>query len=247
MNYYGVVRSSDHLAHYGVKGMRWGVRRAIVTGNQRALDRHYRRAARKLAKLQNIGDNPYKSVAKAAGYGTAAAGTAALALGGTGLAAKGMRYGAAGLRTLHTKFGKKKNGAVAGALTAAGGSKRFQRIDNAAKALEDWGKGTTNINIQRAVIDPKTGLLVKKGALGKDGAGINIGNNKIFRAGAALATAGLAAKAYQHGRRAKKSEDYREKAERFRDEMDKAFANTEYEGQYAKMSRKQQRRRRGYY
>lgn len=246
MNYYGVIRSTDHLAHYGVKGMRWGVRRAIVTGNQRALDRHYRKAARKLAKLQNIGDNAYKSIAKSAAYGTAAAGTGALALGGTGLAAKGMRYGAAGLRTLHTRFGKKKNGAVAGALSVAGGSKRFQRIDKAAQALEDWGKGTTNININKLVVDPKTGQLVKKGALGKDGAGINIGNNKIFRVGAALATAGLAAKSAQHAYRAKNSEKYREKAERFRDEMDNAFAGTEYEGSYAKMSKRQQRRRRGY-
>ena len=75
---------------------------------------------------------------------------------------------------------------------------------------------------------------------------VSIGNNKIFRVGAALATAGLAAKSAQHAYRAKNSEKYREKAERFRDEMDNVFANTEYEGQYAKMSKRQQRRRRGY-
>ena len=56
--YYAVVRSTDHLAHYGVKGMKWGVRKAIARGNQKALDRHFRKAAKKLAKLQDIGLNP---------------------------------------------------------------------------------------------------------------------------------------------------------------------------------------------
>ena len=49
--YYAVIRSTDHLAHYGVKGMKWGVRRALATGNQKVLDRHFRKAAKKLAKL----------------------------------------------------------------------------------------------------------------------------------------------------------------------------------------------------
>ena len=51
--YYGVptTSTSDYLAHYGVKGMRWGVRKAIERGNQRALDRHYAKAQRKLNKL----------------------------------------------------------------------------------------------------------------------------------------------------------------------------------------------------
>lgn len=33
--YYAVVRSSSALSHYGVKGMRWGVRRAIKRINER--------------------------------------------------------------------------------------------------------------------------------------------------------------------------------------------------------------------
>lgn len=74
--YYAVIRSTDdHLAHYGIKGMRWGVRKAIAKGNSKALDRHFRKAARKLAKLQDIGLNRGKYVAKAAGYGAAAIGS----------------------------------------------------------------------------------------------------------------------------------------------------------------------------
>lgn len=43
--YYGVERSSEYFQHDGVKGMRWGVRKA--------LDRHYKRAKAKLAKLKS--------------------------------------------------------------------------------------------------------------------------------------------------------------------------------------------------
>lgn len=54
--YYAVQRSTDHLAHYGVKGMKWGVRKAIKKGNERALGRHYKKAAKKLAKLSAQAD-----------------------------------------------------------------------------------------------------------------------------------------------------------------------------------------------
>ena len=53
--YYGVATTptSDFLAHYGVQGMKWGVRKAIDRGSDRALSRQYRKASKKLAKLQN--------------------------------------------------------------------------------------------------------------------------------------------------------------------------------------------------
>ena len=55
--YYGTpAASSDFLAHYGVKGMRWGVRKAIDKGNSRSLERHYQRASKKLAKLNARAD-----------------------------------------------------------------------------------------------------------------------------------------------------------------------------------------------
>lgn len=49
--YYGVTRTSEYLAHYGVKGMRWGVRRAREKNDPKALERQYRKALKKAKKL----------------------------------------------------------------------------------------------------------------------------------------------------------------------------------------------------
>lgn len=58
--YYAVERSAEYLKHYGVKGMRWGVRKAarLMTLNDKAkkkgqqkLDKHYAKANKKLNKL----------------------------------------------------------------------------------------------------------------------------------------------------------------------------------------------------
>lgn len=79
--YYGVASTptEDFLTHYGVQGMKWGVRKAIARGNEKALDRHFRKAAKKLAKLQDIGLHSGKYAAKSAAYGAAAAGVGTLA------------------------------------------------------------------------------------------------------------------------------------------------------------------------
>ena len=57
--YYGVTPSSDFFAHYGVKGMKWGVRRAVEKGNTKRLDRHYKKATKKLEKLKTKADVLY--------------------------------------------------------------------------------------------------------------------------------------------------------------------------------------------
>ncbi len=58
--YYAIERSSDYLAHYGVKGMRWGVRRALRSGDtsrlNKALGRQYKKAQKKLDKLNDQAD-----------------------------------------------------------------------------------------------------------------------------------------------------------------------------------------------
>lgn len=49
--YYGVQPSNTNLAHYGVRGMKWGVRKALARGDRAALSRHYAKAQKKLARL----------------------------------------------------------------------------------------------------------------------------------------------------------------------------------------------------
>ena len=49
--YYGVTRNEEYLAHYGVRGMKWGVRKAIKKGNEKKLSRLYSKSQKKLQKL----------------------------------------------------------------------------------------------------------------------------------------------------------------------------------------------------
>ena len=106
--YYGVAStpSSDFLAHYGVKGMKWGVRKAIARGNKKALERHFRKSTKALAKLQDKGLNSKKYAAKATAYGAAAVGTGTIAVGGTDLLSRALRnpaikvWGKQGVKTV---------------------------------------------------------------------------------------------------------------------------------------------------
>ena len=57
MDYYGISPSSDFFAHWGVKGMKWGIRKARPTGSGGPHSFAYRRAERKLARLQAKADS----------------------------------------------------------------------------------------------------------------------------------------------------------------------------------------------
>ena len=237
MNYYAVERSTDHLAHYGVKGMRWGVRRAIATGNERMLDKHYRKAARKLAKLQRIGDHPGLSKAKAAAYGAAAAGTASVVIGGTKAISGGMRIGRKGIR-------------FAGSLATGKTVRPLSSIEKAATAVDKWGnrhdigKGLSDVQRRFAKAAEKDQTIA---SIGQRARLRRTTNSDYIRLGAAAATAGLAARAAHHAYRAKNAEKYREKAEEWKNAMDDVFSDTRYADQYAKLSKRQQKRyRRGY-
>ena len=108
-NYYAIVRSGDHLAHYGVKGMQWGVRKAIEKGNDKRLDRTYRKAAKKLQKLnekadigvQNKNAEKYNKIAKR----TAKIGGVGL---GIGLAGTGLNRGLFAINTVRKNAASSK-------------------------------------------------------------------------------------------------------------------------------------------
>ena len=58
MNKYSAISYSkdNYLAHYGVRGMHWGVHKAIETQNVKKLNREYTKAIKKLNKLNALAD-----------------------------------------------------------------------------------------------------------------------------------------------------------------------------------------------
>lgn len=94
--YYAVERSPEYLMHYGIRGMRWGVRKALAkTGDARAkrLEKHWNKAQKKLAKLNkkaDIGEQRKQQIkyAKRAGIGFGVSGLGLLGIGGSKLAKK---------------------------------------------------------------------------------------------------------------------------------------------------------------
>lgn len=88
--YYGIERSSEYLSHYGVKGMKWRVRKAINKGSIRAYEKQYRKASRHLRRLEKQANNGAKYARKAAvkGLSTAASlGTVAMGISNPGILA----------------------------------------------------------------------------------------------------------------------------------------------------------------
>lgn len=88
---YAIERNDEYLAHYGIKGMKWGVRKAVESGNSRKLDRAYRKASKKLAKLEKRANNGAKYAKRAAALGAGAAAAGGLAALGTGGASEAVR------------------------------------------------------------------------------------------------------------------------------------------------------------
>ena len=53
--YYGAASTptEDYIAHYGIKGMKWGVKRALSKSNDKSLARQYKKA-QKMHKMNLI-------------------------------------------------------------------------------------------------------------------------------------------------------------------------------------------------
>ena len=92
--YYGITTpTDDFLAHYGIKGMKWGVRKARFKGNDVALERHYNKAMKKLQKYKDKMDVSKQK--EAAAYHRGKANRSAAVTAGLG------SIGAAGLLGAH--------------------------------------------------------------------------------------------------------------------------------------------------
>ena len=253
--YYAVQRSTDHLAHYGVKGMKWGVRRAIANANARSLDRHFRRAARKLKKLTDIGMNSKKYAIKAAAYGAAAAGTGTVAALGTKgysniLRNKAKKLLAGRLRAEVASMPGQRLVTGPGPYTfkseaAKNLTKEAHKLTDKADRIDAWGdyrKSYTPVEMKsrRHPITGRTEHQLVTGETQYTG----LSRNQKLRIGAAAATAGLTAMSALNAYRASHPQKYRQKAMEFKNAMDDIFAGTKYAGKYVAEPKPRKKRKR---
>ena len=273
--YYGAASTpnEDFLAHYGVKGMKWGVRKAIESGSGRRLARQYSKAAKKLAKLEKRAASGKKYAKRAALLGAGAAAAGGLAAAGTEGVASAARWGKgaagyltknAGLIATKTANAMRAHGIRgAGKLGAAGSTlyttgRGLERTANTAgTAISAFGKGRVNNAITKRIGVEGSKLANTMRAHGIRGAGRigeasthmytkGVSNNTLARIGAGAVGAGLAAGAGYNAYRAATTKRAAKKAAAFRSAMNKSFAGTKYAGQVASAGYhpKQKKRRR---
>mgnify|MGYP007122038315 CR=1 FL=1 len=242
---YAIERNDEYLAHYGIRGMKWGVRKAIASGNSAKLGRQYAKAQKKLAKLEKQAGKSKKYAKRAAlmGAGAAAAGGLAAfgttrninnAMRGVGGAMKRVGRSATMLAATPGKVNPKLG--VHLARVGAGLQRGGSAVYGSSQAVKQWNRSTS---VGRGIQDA-AGKYAGRLAAGKNAAfntvardtarnataGIaKLNNNAIARIGAGAVGAGLAAGA---ARNAYKAATAKKKAERFRSEMNKAFAGTKY-------------------
>ena len=150
---YAVDRSDEYLAHYGIKGMKWGVRKAIESGNSRKLARQYKKAQKKLAKLEKRAANGQKYARRAAALGAGAALAGGAAVAGTGGISNAMK-GVAGLA------GRASTAIGAGA-TKLGGAMAARGIRGGGK-VKALGQGLQSVGLGGAGALARAGHAVDK-------------------------------------------------------------------------------------
>lgn len=154
---YAIDRSEEYLAHYGIKGMKWGVRKAIASGGtglgNRRLARQYRKAQKKLAKLEKRANNGAKYARRAAALGAGAAAAGGLAALGTkgvvdvmGNVTRGTN--AVGRALMNTRGSnqaahKMRNLGVALTRTTSNGGAMTNTLGKAAASINKWGQSNT--------------------------------------------------------------------------------------------------------
>ena len=242
---YAIERSSDYLAHYGIRGMKWGVRKAIESGNAKRLSRQYAKAQKKLAKLEKRANSGAKYARRAAALGAGAAAAGGLAALGTNGAADVMS------RLGNRFYGRGKPKKLPGGQVIREGSKNF--LNTGANSLRAWGNSksignalggglanagnriyggsTKMVNFKGKLAPVKGGALMPRQANVLNTAGANarkVSNSTYARVGAAALGAGLAAGAGYNAYRAATTKRAARKAAEFRSEMNKAFKGTKY-------------------
>ena len=263
--YYGTASTptEDFLAHYGVKGMKWGVRKAVQSGNMRKLGRQYNKAAKKLAKLEKRAASGKKYAKRAAVYGAGAAAAGGLAAVGTkgvgtGLKAVGnaSRSVLRGAGNAVTRLSGGKYAHVGNVLKTAGNRSNAALI-GAGNAVKTWGAGDSvgkiakrgaNAALQATPnkITRAANNALKSGGHAGLGSQINrlgnISNSGYARLASAAVGAGLGVAAARNAYKAATTKRAAKKAAQFRSEMNKAFAGTAYANGRPASQKKKKRR-----
>jgi hypothetical protein len=266
--YYGIAttHTDDYLAHYGVKGMKWGVRRALDRNNDRALGRQYRKAQKKLAKLERQASNGKKYAKRAARLGIGAAAAGGLAVAGTEGIRKGLGVGGNllskaghGMSNLGTMARGSRNQIIRKAgmaldsagrgVTTAGHVVGGNKVGN---AISKWGNSTSagqylkvaGRNAQNAIPGNITAKLTGgKGFVSTTDKLGDVTNNTFARIGAGAIGAGLAGAAGYNAYRAATTKKAARKAAEFRKAMNETFKGTQYANGSPRQGNKRRKRR----
>ena len=140
---YAVDRSDEYLAHYGIKGMKWGVQKAKETGNARKLERHYRKTVNKLTKLSDHANREFQkerfnNAKKRMGISSGVSGAISGLYGG----ALASRYGLGPKQKAMLAAGAAVGGAASGALMGARGitAGRYTSDKGHQKAVQKYNE-----------------------------------------------------------------------------------------------------------
>lgn len=228
--YYGAASTpmDDYLAHYGVVGMKWGVRKALARRDAAGLGKQYKRAQKKLAKLEKKAEKTKTYARRAALMGAGAAAAGGLAAAGTGVVGRAMANAGEMARSSKNKTLR----TIGQAVNVAGNAVNdFGRSTSLSRGARKFLNSDAVHNIGRSYVGVGNNVVKGAGqtidraasAASKNLNGVS--NNTLVRLGAGAVGAGLAAGA---ARNAYKAATAKKKAERFRNEMNKAFAGTQY-------------------